>query len=1031
MTKKKTNRAKKSLSTAETTDAGEHLTGEIMDDNSSQSTQQHIPIVGIGASAGGLDAFKQLFEAMPSDTGMAFVLIQHLDPTHKSLMVDLLSRHTAMKVVQVENRMPVESNYVYMIPPNYDLAIRNGELYITPPAQKRGLRMPINFFFSSLAEDQRERAVCIILSGTGSDGTLGLKAIKSYGGMAMAQSPNTAQYDGMPVSAISTGAVDYVLPVNEMPEAILKYINHSYVRGRWPGTDMTNDTNNQDLNNVLAILHAQLGHNFHHYKKNTLTRRVQRRMGLKQIERMLDYVTFLRDNPAEIEELFNDMLIGVTHFFRDRECWELLDEILITSLVRQSSPETSLRVWVAGCSTGEEAYTMAMLLMENFNKLNKKANFQVFATDIDIKALEHARSGRYPQSIATDLSPDRLNRFFVNKDDYYYVSKQLRDKIIFSEQNLISDPPFSKLDLISCRNLLIYLEAEVQDKVIELFHFALRPGGHLLLGNSETIGHHIDLFETLSKKWRFFQRIDSAQPQRASFPILPGRLQNRPAFYALEPTVRAIKPVELVNTALLDHYAPTTVLINRKKEILYHFGETVKYLRYPTGEPTSDLFAVIRDGLVTKLRGAIYKCVQNDEDIIVSDARLKRNGKYVKISFSVISLTQYKGGTGLFLICFEEGIKKSGSSVEQVVSGETEEPIVQQLEYELSSTKEDLQNTIEELETSNEELKASNEEVMSMNEELQSSNEELETSKEELQSLNEELNTVNSELQDKVSILVTTNNDLNNLINSTSVAAIFLSTRFHINFFSPTAKKLFNLIASDIGRSLDDITPHFSDPDLHHDSEMVLETLRIKEKEIKTESGEWFHRKILPYRTSDNRIEGIVLTFENITRLKKNQFEIVAMVDEQTRVLRKKSEMLMSIFSSIHVMSVHLDDKYTVLAANDLFIKRHKLDAANVVGMKLFSLAPISKDEKNIIARALTTGEEHFIFASERTADKLGDDCRLYDWVIKPLKNNEGKTVEILLSIIDVTEREREIAKAKKQQDQSMHTTDNTTQEKS
>lgn len=967
----------------------------------------HIPVVGIGASAGGLDAFKQFFEAMPSNTGMAFVLVQHLDPTHKSLMVDLLSRQTKMKVVQIEDQMGVKANQVYMIPPNRDLSIRNGELYLSEPIQRRGLRLPIDFFFTSLAEDQRERSICIILSGTGSDGTLGLKAIKSYGGMVMAQTPKTAQHEGMPVSAISTGAVDYVLPVADMPGTLIKYVQHAYVRGRF-GTDQLNNYGGQDMNTILAIMHAQLGHNFHYYKKNTLFRRVQRRMGLKQFEEMGEYIVYLRSNPDETMELFKDMLIGVTGFFRDKETWQILEDAVISPLVKKRESDTPLRIWVPGCASGEEAYSMAILLIENYEKWHKRADFHIFATDIDTCALEYARHGRYPESIATDLSAARLKAFFVKKDGFYRVSPKVRDHIVFSVQNLITDPPFSKLDIISCRNLLIYLEADIQSKIIELFHFALRGNGYLMLGNSETIGQHQDIFTTISKKFRLFRCIDSANRQWATFPILPSkRLDrfNRPGFEQMR---KPIQVSELVNQTLLKQYAPTSVLINRKHEILYHFGNTVDYLRYPTGQPSNDLYTVAREGLITRLRGAINKSMKTSQDVVVTGVSVKRGDKYHPVKFSVNSLSKSEGGEALLLVSFEDAPPKNGKTSNRPPTAE-EESIVKQLEYELSATKQDLQNTIEELESYNEELKASNEEIMSMNEELQSSNEELESSKEELQSLNEELNTVNNELQDKVGILKTTNNDLLNLINSTNMATVFLNTRSQIKFFSPAAKDLFNLIATDIGRSLEDITTKFYDPELHYDSQVVLDTLQDKKKEVQNDMGRWFIRKIQPYRTSDNRIEGIVLTFEEITWLKKRATQI----EEQTRELQQKNELLLNIFSSIYTMTVLLDFNFNILQANDLFMKTHRLHPNHMIGQNYFSLFPQLKEKKSIFQRVKKTGEAHFILAEDSPAGAWREDSRLYDWVVKPIKNEQGQTMEILLSIVDVTERERAITRKK------------------
>lgn len=831
-------------------------------------SKPQIPVVGVGASAGGLDAFKKLFEGMPKKTGIAFVLIQHLDPTHESMMVDLLSRYTRLNVIQVEDRMQVEANHVYMIPFNRDLAIRDGELRLTEPVQPRGMRMPIDFFFRSLAEDQHERAICIILSGTGSDGTLGLKAIKGFGGMAMAQTPKEAHYDGMPISAISTGAVDYVLEVKDMPETLLKYVQHSYVRGRF-GTEPLEENEPPDLNSILAILQAQLGHNFHYYKKNTLTRRIKRRMGLKQLEAMPEYIACLRDNPAETKELFKDMLIGVTGFFRERQSWEALEAETIRKLVGQKKGDTPLRIWVPGCSSGEEAYTLAILFSEHLQAAHKRSGIQIFATDIDTDALEHARIGRYPKSIAADLSPQRLQEFFTKEDDFFQISSRLRDSIVFSEQNILGDPPFSKLDLISCRNLLIYMEMEVQQRIIELFHFALRDNGYLLLGNSETIGQQYDLFETVSKKWRIFRRIDSTPRRRASFPILPGRKSwGRLELPEIPDIHSPLKLFDMFQRALLSEYAPASVLINRKNEVLYHYGATVDYLHFPTGEQTADLFSLLREGLITRVRSAVHRVNHDGTPVEVTGARVKRSGKYYPVKFSVTTLKHFSGNENLLMICFQDESQPPPRAANLPETSSEDEAIVKQLEYELNATKEDLQNTIEELETANEELKASNEEVVSMNEELQSTNEELETSKEELQSLNEELNTVNSQLQEKVGHLEKMNDHLTNLINSTNIASIFLDSMFRIKFFTPTSKNLFGLIATDIGRPIDNISPRFHDPDLQSDSRKVIETLRVLDKEVCTEEGQWYTRRIQPYRTQDNRIDGLVMSFTEISQQK-------------------------------------------------------------------------------------------------------------------------------------------------------------------
>jgi len=806
---------------------------------------------------------------MPAESGMAFVLIQHLDPTHESLMVDLLSRQTQMKVIQVEDHMEVEANHVYMIPPNLDLAIQNGELLLTTPVQRRGMRMPIDFFFKSLAQDQKEKAICIILSGTGSDGTAGLKAVKAYGGIVVAQSPEEAQYDGMPSSAIATGVVDHVIPVNEMPERLLSYIQHSYVRGYF-GTEPIEINEPDAFNNILAILHAQLGHDFRYYKKSTVIRRIKRRLSLHQLDLLRDYVTYLRQNADETRELFKDLLIGVTGFFREKEPWELLDEIAISALVKAPHDEKPIRVWVPGCASGEEAYTIAIILHEKSAELNLRSEFQIFATDIDANALDFARAGRYPESISSDIPKPLLDKYFKRDDGFYHVTNKLREDIVFSSQNLISDPPFSKLDLISCRNLLIYIDASIQEMIIQLFHFSLNKGGFLLLGNAETIGKRTELFEPLSKKWRIYRRLETNLPLKRNFPIVPDE-RGWHRLYLTEEDKRepSVKPADIVKEALLEKYAPSSVLINRNHEVLYHFGETGQYLDFPTGEHSNDLYILVRDGLSTRIRGAVHKSIHTNGPVSIFGARVKRDGKHYKVEINVTPL-KVQGAEGLLLVSFRDVVDSESQQTQEVVQG-GDDAAFKLLEHELNSTRSELQNTIEELETSNEELKASNEEIMSMNEELQSSNEELETSKEELQSLNEELNTVNNELQEKVRAQEQANDDLMNLVNSTDIAAIFLNPELCIKQYTPASKDLFNLIPTDIDRPIRHITTRFYDPDLANDARKVLNTLEVASKEVQNDEKRWYQRKIFPYRTHDNRIQGIVITFEEITEVRRSR----------------------------------------------------------------------------------------------------------------------------------------------------------------
>jgi two-component system CheB/CheR fusion protein len=827
------------------------------------------PVVGIGASAGGLDAFKQFFKAMPADSGMAFVLIQHLDPTHESLMVDLLSRYTRMKVMQVEDRMPVQADCVYMIPPNKSLAISEGVLQLTEPVMRRGMRMPIDFFFRSLAEGQREKAICIVLSGTGTDGTLGLQAIKANGGMTMAQEPATAQYDGMPRSAVATGMVDCVLPIDNMPETLLKYVRHFYFRALELRAPTAKEPDH--LQSVLAVLRARTKHDFRCYKKGTLQRRIERRMGLNHVERMADYLTLIRESPSEATLLFKDLLIGVTGFFREPEAFKVLEQEVFPKLVLERSGDAPLRVWVPGCASGEEPYSIAMLLIEQLQVVQRSLDLQLFGTDIDQDALEFARTAIYPESIGADVTPQRLQRFFDKDGESYRVRKQVRESVVFAVQNLILDPPFSKLDLISCRNLLIYLEPEVQKKLIALFHFALNEGGYLFLGNSETVGQQDDLFEPISKKWRVYRRIGPVRHDRVVFPAAATAWDRSLESRAAPQPLLARKPNhrDIVRELLLEEYGPAAVLINRKYEILHFFGPTEKYLKLPNGEAVLDLVEMLREGLRTKLRAAMHKAMHERGRVEVGDARVRRGGAYFPVRLRVRPAKATQGAEGLLLVTFEDAPLEEPQAPAGAESASAEDTLTQQLEYELKSTKEDLQSTIEELETSNEELKASNEEVMSMNEELQSTNEELETSKEELQSLNEELSTVNNELQDKVEELESINDDLANLLSSTDIATVFLDTHFRIKRYTPAATRLIKLIPTDIGRPLGDIAQEFNVRELVSEAETVLRRRAPAECEVGTDDGQWFLRRILPYRTTDNRIDGVVVTLTDITESKR------------------------------------------------------------------------------------------------------------------------------------------------------------------
>ena len=831
-----------------------------------------MPVVGIGASAGGLDAFKKFFQAMPTNSGMAFVLIPHLDPTHESLMVELLRKYTPMPVAEAGEGMAVEANHVYVIPPNKYLAISKGVLRLTGPVERARSSTSIDFFLRSLATDMEEKAICIIVSGTGTHGTLGLKAVKANGGMAMVQDPKTAEYSRMPESAVATELADYVLPVEDMPAALIKYAQHFYVNGGRPEAAVA-DVPDQ-LHRVLALLKARTKHDFHCYRKRMLMRRVERRMGLNHIEQFPAYLEHLRHNPEEVNRLVKDLLISVTSFFRDPEAYRALETQVIAPLVEAKGADDIIRVWVPGCATGEEAYSIGMLLMEQLQRAQKSCRFQIFATDVDEDATHAARHGLYPESIADDLSLERLAKFFTKFDEQtYQVNKQLRESVVFAVQNLITDAPFSKLDLVSCRNLLIYLEPDIQQKVVSLLHYSLHEGGFLFLGPSETIGRQSDLFATVWKKWRIFKRIGAGRLERVDFPILL-RESRQPPRLPAEPFPRPqINFGELTQHLLLEEYAPAAVLINRRNEVLYFFGPTRRYLEQPTGGPTQDLMLLTEGGLRTKLRACIHKAVRDHEKVSAGDIPHKRNGIYEPVRITVQPVRSPKEGEELLLITFADEQEAPAAQPKRAEAG-GDDGVIRQLEFELKANREDLQSTVEELESSNEELKAANEEVMSMNEELQSANEELETSKEELQSLNEELGTVNNQLQDKVAELEAAGNDMANLLNSSDVATVFLGSDFRITRFTPASRRFLNLIDTDLGRPLADIAAKFADPTLVHEAEEVLRSLTPMEKELVTKDDRWCIRRILPYRTLDNRIQGVVLTFMDVTNLKRTQRDL-------------------------------------------------------------------------------------------------------------------------------------------------------------
>jgi two-component system CheB/CheR fusion protein len=873
-------------------------------------------VVGIGASAGGLEAFRQFFSALSGEPGMAFVLIQHLAPDHESLTAELLARHTKMPVLQATHDLQIEANHVYVIPPKRYLALSGDKLRLSTPVERRGLRVPIDFFFRSLAEDQQERAIGILLSGTGSDGTNGVREIKAAGGMVMVQAPETTTWEGMPRSAIATGVVDYILPIEKMPAVLRKYVKHWYVNGDGRPRPVVEKAPGH-LNTIIGLLRAGAKYDFSSYKQGTLVRRIQRRMGLNHIPDTQKYIDLMRQSKEELAALSKDMLISVTSFLREPNAWGALEQEVIAPLVKSHGPETAIRIWVAGCATGEEAYSLAMLVLSQAQRQEKVLDVHIFASDIDHDALAFARAGVYPESIAADVPPDLLRRYFIKGEHTYRVCKEMREMVVFAEQNVISDPPFSKLDLISCRNVLIYLESEVQKKILSLFHFALLEGGCLFLGSSEAVNQQRGLFEPVSRKLRIYRRVGDpkvAPVGVATFPRDRTLPRLDPAAEARDPRSRRLASV--AQYLIAQRFAPTCAVINRNSDVIYLHGAVDQYLQVQSGELGSDLSAMAREGLRTKLRAAIHKAIRENAPVTIGGISLKRDRSYIAVRIRVEPIGGDGEREGLYLVTFETDPPAAKTPAAAAPAAETAaaphahgtdgdyELIISQLEEHLRTTREDLQSTIEELETSNEELKAANEEVTSINEELQSTNEELETSKEELQSLNEEMQTVNHQLEEKVLELESTNNDLDNLLLSAEVATILLDRQFRLRRFTQATGKLLRVISSDVGRPISDLAKMVVDDDLLPDAQRVLKNLTPITKDVQDGGGRSYLRRITPYRTDDNRIDGVVITFVDVTdrkerervleqysdQLEKDVAERTAVVDSQARELVDMAE---------------------------------------------------------------------------------------------------------------------------------------------
>jgi two-component system CheB/CheR fusion protein len=836
-------------------------------------SEKRCPVVGIGASAGGLEAFKSFFANVSAESGLAFVLIQHLSPEHPSLMPELLSDSTQMPILQVTEPVVVEANHIYVIAPNTVLTIREGVLRVTPPTEPHGHRWPVDIFLRSLAEDQGENAAAVLLSGAGSDGAAGLQAIKRHGGQTFVQSPESCRYDSMPRAALATGVVDNVLAVEDMGARLIDFYRYREQSISDAGPDGGSGDVLESLSSICKLLTDRLGHDFSRYKQSTLVRRVQRRMQMLRLTPAASYLALLDKDEKEAEQLFKDLLIGVTEFFRDPEAFEVLANRVIPKLFQQASSSGTVRVWAAGCATGQEVYSLAILLKEYMARVGALHPVQIFATDIDSEALDTARLGFYGADIEDNVSQERLQRFFRRQENGYQVVKEIREMCIFSVHNLINDPPFSRMDLVTCRNVLIYFEAGLQQRVIPLFHYALKSGGYLLLGPAESLGAHVDSFRPVDKRLRIFQAKASSSVPSVRFPRTEGPRSSRivmdSTFKMRQARERDSKDVH--ERALLDWYAPPSVLIDANGEVLHFVRRTSRFLEPPVGVPSHNIFDIVRDSLRMVLRAALNQARTDGGEVVMENIDVEMQHQVQRISLVVRPLKDGEQAVERFLVIFrEEGSPKSRDEVQAPppsLSAEVE--AVNQLERELRSTKEWLQATIEELENSNEELKSSNEELISINEEYQSANESLQTSKEELQSLNEELETVNTELSKKVDELDRANADVRNFFASTGIATLFLDKELRIKKYTPTAVELFNLIETDIGRPLLDITARFGASELLAAIEKCSQGEYVPDFEVfKNENESWFICRLVPYRTIESNIDGVVVNFFDVTALK-------------------------------------------------------------------------------------------------------------------------------------------------------------------
>lgn len=912
-------------------------TTKLKTEKSFDAEAANFSIVCIGASAGGLEAIEQFLRQVPEDSGMAYVVIQHLDPTQKGMLPELLQRVSKMEVFQVKDRMVVKPNFVYVIPPNKSMSISNGVLYLIDPTEIRGLRLPIDFFMRSLANDQHEKAIGVLLSGMGSDGSLGLSAIKEQNGLVMVQAPESAKFDSMPRNAINAVEADVVAPADELPLSLTKLSNRAPVSKSFPETEVE-DKNS--LEKIIAVLRTQTGNDFSLYKKNTMYRRIERRMGVHQINKIASYVSFLKKNPNEVEILFKELMIGVTNFFRDPMVWEKLKENIIPDLIAELPEGSIIRAWIAGCSTGEEAYSLAIVFKEALEKVRPRGGIllQVFATDLDNEAIETARKGIFSAKITEDVLPERLNRFFTVQDGNYRINAEIREMVVFAQHNIIMHPPFTKLHILTCRNLLIYMDPDLQKKILGLFYFSLNPEGIMVLGSSETLGTQGSLFSPIDSKLKIYKRHNKTSNAPGLFDFPSSYSQSKKTSMEQKIEVKPPQNIEeLADKLLLQHFSPPGVLVNEKGDIIYISGRTGKYLEPAVGKANMNIFAMLREGLRNEFPGAFRKAITKKEAVILHNIKVGTNGGAISVNITIKWIDKPDPLNGMIMVIFTDLPRVHEAQHRHAAGTETIESTREaELLDELTHTREEMQNSMEEMQSSQEELKSTNEELQSTNEELQSTNEELTSSKEEMQSLNEELQTINAELQSKIDDYSRINNDMNNLLNSTDIATLFLDKELKIRRYTPQATKIFKLIKSDIGRPFTDLVSDLIYPELVDDASEVLKTLVFIKKQIPTKDQRWFSIRIMPYRTFEDRIDGLVITFFNITDLKQMEEKMNENERMHRLILNSTSDVIIKLSDNLMILEFNPQ-------AEKLFGKLYK----EVIGLNfILSFAPESQQKK-------------------------------------------------------------------------------------